>query len=182
MSSEFGTDHGLIHEAVVTGRKVGAGKDFWAILAHSEELFAKVVAFVADAMRVVFNLVAKIDRDMAGWTCTKSVEAKEGEFEPFLVEFLQSGEGCISGEEMLKRAKEQVILTELRHAEAMLREQDKIPVDYRKHYLVFPEVWQSLGGDRYVFCLCWGGLCWCLFYCWVGGDFDSSFRLVGSRK
>ena len=33
---DFGKDHGLIHEAVVTGRKVGAGQDFWAKLAHDE--------------------------------------------------------------------------------------------------------------------------------------------------
>ena len=43
----FGKDNGLIHEAVVTGRKVGAGQNFWAKLAHDEELFEKVVAFVA---------------------------------------------------------------------------------------------------------------------------------------
>lgn len=45
-TSEFGRDHGLIHEAVVMGRKVGAGREFWKALAHSEELFAKTVAFV----------------------------------------------------------------------------------------------------------------------------------------
>jgi hypothetical protein len=43
---EFGKDHGLIHEAVVTGRKVGAGEDFWGKLAHDEELFRRAVAFV----------------------------------------------------------------------------------------------------------------------------------------
>lgn len=44
---EFGKDHGLVHEAVVTGRKVGAGAAFWAKLAHDEALFGKVVEFVA---------------------------------------------------------------------------------------------------------------------------------------
>jgi hypothetical protein len=43
---DFGKDHGLIHEAVVTGRKVGAGQDFWAKLAHDEGLFRNVVALV----------------------------------------------------------------------------------------------------------------------------------------
>lgn len=43
---EFGKDHGLIHEALVTGRKVGAGKEFWKKLAHDQELFSKTVAFV----------------------------------------------------------------------------------------------------------------------------------------
>jgi len=43
---EFGKDHSLIHEAVITGRKVGAGKDFWSALAHQQALFAEVVDLV----------------------------------------------------------------------------------------------------------------------------------------
>ncbi len=46
-AAEFGKDHGLIHEMIVTGRKVGAGTAFYSALAHSEELFARTVAFVA---------------------------------------------------------------------------------------------------------------------------------------
>ena len=38
-AGEFGKDHGLIHEAVVTGRKVGAGREFWGRLAESENYF-----------------------------------------------------------------------------------------------------------------------------------------------
>jgi len=41
---EFGRDHSLIHEAVITGRKVEAGPGFWAGLAHDEEFFREVVA------------------------------------------------------------------------------------------------------------------------------------------
>lgn len=43
---DFGKDYGLIHEAIVTGRKVGAGREFWTRLAHDEPLFDKVVSFV----------------------------------------------------------------------------------------------------------------------------------------
>ncbi len=43
---EFGSDHGLIHEAVVTGRKVGAGEDFWKALGDDEALFRRVVRLV----------------------------------------------------------------------------------------------------------------------------------------
>lgn len=46
-AADFGRDQGLIHEAVVMGRKVGAGKDFWKTLAHDEALFAKTVAYIA---------------------------------------------------------------------------------------------------------------------------------------
>lgn len=41
---EFGKDHGLIHEAVVTGRRVGAGARFWGRLAHDAGFFGQVVA------------------------------------------------------------------------------------------------------------------------------------------
>src|SRR3989344_310817 len=44
--TEFGRDHGLVHEAVITGRKVGAGQEFWSRLAHDEELFRKAVELV----------------------------------------------------------------------------------------------------------------------------------------
>ena len=44
---DFGKDYGLIHEAIVTGRKVGAGREFWTRLAHDETLFDKVVGYVA---------------------------------------------------------------------------------------------------------------------------------------
>lgn len=43
---DFGKDLGVVHEAVVTGRKVGAGRDFWSALAHQENLFTEVVNLV----------------------------------------------------------------------------------------------------------------------------------------
>ncbi len=44
--TEFGKDHSLIHEALVTGRKVGAGREFWSKLAHDEQLFREAVTLV----------------------------------------------------------------------------------------------------------------------------------------
>lgn len=43
---EFGADHGLIHEAVITGRKVGAGEEFWKALAHDQEAFRRALKAV----------------------------------------------------------------------------------------------------------------------------------------
>ena len=46
MSDEkFGTDLGLVQQAVVMGRRVGADHTFWSCLAHNDTLFAKVVKF-----------------------------------------------------------------------------------------------------------------------------------------
>lgn len=43
---EFGSDHGLIHQAVITGRRAGADEDFWKALADDEALFRRVVRVV----------------------------------------------------------------------------------------------------------------------------------------
>ncbi len=52
----FGSDNGLIHEAVVTGRGLGAGTRFWTALAHDKTLFIHALDVVerkqADAMRI----------------------------------------------------------------------------------------------------------------------------------
>lgn len=42
----FGRDHGLIQEVIVTGRKVGADRQFWSRLAHDEQVFREVVRHV----------------------------------------------------------------------------------------------------------------------------------------
>ncbi|MDA2936538.1 hypothetical protein MYX06_04950 [Patescibacteria group bacterium AH-259-L05] len=44
--SVFGREVGLMSELIVTGRKVGAGRGFYAALAHNVELFKQVVDLV----------------------------------------------------------------------------------------------------------------------------------------
>jgi len=44
--NQFGRDHGLIHEVIITGRKLGAGKEFWSDLAHDPHLFKQVKMLV----------------------------------------------------------------------------------------------------------------------------------------
>ena len=170
---------GQAHETELTLEKAGATTEFWTRLARNLELAKATVTFV---MGMIFQLVAKIDRDMTGWTCLKPLEAEEGEFEPTLHEFLREGENSINGEEMVNRAKEQAVLTGLRHAEAMLRNQERIPVEWRKYYLVFPEVWQGPLGDRNAWYLYWLGGHWYLDFYWLEYDFNSYSRLVASRK
>lgn len=119
------------------------------------------------------------ETELTGWECVEPVEVEEGEFEPFLQDFLREGERRIGGEEMIKRAENK---TGLRHAEAMLRNQEKIPVEWRKYYLVFPEVWQNSRGYRYAWFLCWLGERWYLYSYWLDYDFGSDYRLVASRK
>lgn len=132
-----------------------------------------------------FQLISTFDRDMRkeGWKPEKDIEDKEGDFTPELVDIFKEGERSISGEELMKRAKEQGVCYGHRHTEAMLRKQQVIPKEWRKNYLVFPgTVWVGSGGGRGVPCLLWVGGRWCLHFSWLEHDFIRSARLVRSRK
>lgn len=53
MSQEdFGKDMGLVHQAVLTGRRVGAGRTFWTCLAHNDDLFKKIVKVAEQELAV----------------------------------------------------------------------------------------------------------------------------------
>lgn len=62
VSSEFGKDFGVIHEAVITGRKVGADRKFWSILAHNEEKFRRVVELIN--ARSTFEITVDYSRSL----------------------------------------------------------------------------------------------------------------------
>jgi hypothetical protein len=177
---------GQAHETALTLEKAGATHVFWVSIAQNLELAKLVVAFVAEVLRVGFNLASDVERDMIGWTCLEQVKAEPCEFEPELQEFLQKGEDYVDGEEMVRRAKEQGVLSGLRHAEAMLRNQERIPVEWRKFVLVFPEVWQSPNDYRGVWILCWIEGRWRLGRRWLDRRFFSfsllPFRLVRPRS
>ena len=57
-ASEFGRDHGLIHEAVVTSRKAGWSADEWAKLAHSEETMRSIRGVLHKDSRIVINTMS----------------------------------------------------------------------------------------------------------------------------
>lgn len=61
---EFGKDLGLMHEVVVTGRKAGATSDFWACLAHDEQMFSRVVELVQ-------GVGAKVEEDFFSFQTTE---------------------------------------------------------------------------------------------------------------
>ena len=188
--SRFGEDEGLVHEALVTSREVcgDSVQDFWATLAHRKDVFQKVFALVLSLIKVVFQLRPTFDRDMLkeGWKeLEKDSPTQEGEFIPELEEIVTSkDEGRdISGEEFERRIKGRGDLVGQRQLEAMLREQERIPVEWRKFSLTASEtVWVSPDGDRDVACLDWDGRQWVLNFLCLGGDFDSNYRLVRLSK
>lgn len=114
-TSEFGKDHGLIHEAVVTGRKVGAGAIFWSRLAHDKKLFRRVVKEVVQMMVVAtrpfdpvkfigekWSIIAK-ECDERSAALTEADFSGGVAFETCLKE--KEGETFITGEEKLIRLK-----------------------------------------------------------------------------
>lgn len=181
--SEFYQDGGLVHEAIITGRiRVGseAVRSVFKALAHTKGFWAKVRKLLTP----IFRLVPGFDKDMRKekWELLGDPPATEGEFSVELIEFLKDGESYVSGDEMVRRTKSDDNAGQ-RHAEAMLRDQDKIPQEFRKYVLVFPEtLWRGPSGRRRVAYLRWDGSGWCLRFGWLEGGFGQSDRVVRLGK
>lgn len=127
----------------------------------------------------------RFDKRQDGWTLLehaprKLVSASDLE----LVPFLRDGESAIRGYDLIGRARYELDANYGQEdAEFLLDHQDKIPVQFRKYYLVFTGlVWRVSGRRRYVPCLDWGGGRWFLHFRWLDRDFDSDGRLVRPRK
>lgn len=126
--------------------------------------------------------VFRSDKRKDGWQLLENREI-EGEPPVYPDTLLREGEESINGEEMLSRAKDLGDCAGQLHAERMLDQQELIPEEWQKYYLVFPAtVWVSPDGDRCVPCLDRGGG-WHLRFHWLGRDFWlASVRLVRLRK
>ena len=61
-ASDFAKDMGLVHEAVVTGRSIGFGREEWAKLAHDKDKFLEVLMLVRGEATLDFNPIIPIDR------------------------------------------------------------------------------------------------------------------------
>lgn len=141
----------------------------------------------ADCESISINVSSSIpfDRDMQqeGWKLKNDREIRDGEFILELLDFFQKKESHVSGNELVKRAKEKDALFGQRHAEALLRNKDKIPEKWRKYVLVFPgTVWRDSRGDLRVPCLRWHDRCWDLCFGWLAPGFYSHCRIVRSRN
>jgi len=121
----------------------------------------------------------RYDKTKDGWVLVEDV-LLTGEPTLSLSGFLEEGESSVLGEVMLERGKankagELGPLAGQHHAEALLDQQDQIPVEWRGYYLVCPgTVWRVSGGYRRVAYLYWYGRQWKLDFCWLGNDYWSA--------
>lgn len=149
------------------------------VLIGSPMMVQKFLLGLLALLKLVFTLAPTIERDMTGWKCLEPAPAEEGEFELVL---FPGGEIDLGGEEMIKCGKEKGVNAGIRHLEAILRDQDKIPVEMRKLVLVSTEVWLDPGGVRGVWCLYWRSGRWVLNYSGLDRIFGVYCRLIGSRN
>lgn len=125
------------------------------------------------------DLTSVFSRDMTteGWKLVEDVEKLQiGEL--LKLEFasiLKQGENSISGNEMMRRAKELGCNLGQLDAEYLLAHPGRIPVRPEGVYwILFPgTVWRSRGGDLNVPCLHWAGVRWRLSFTWLGRGWSS---------
>ena len=99
------------------------------------------------------------------------------------IPFLKNGDSSIGGEEMVRRAIELDANYGQEDAEWLLENQDKIPAELRKFYLVFSAtIWRDANGRRFVPYLVWYGARWFLYFHWLDDVFGSNHRLVRPRR
>lgn len=183
---EFGKDLGIVHEAVITGRKVGAGKDFWKVLAHDKERFREVVEFVA--ARPTFNVVMDYSRSLkemvkAGnydWVnddiTKKHFPVKGKGKQEATVTLFHFNRAVKSDEVIAEMDKQDFQPTKIEHLLAL---GEKCP-DLQKEFpiVALGSVWQNPNGNRNVPYLDWDSVERKLNLNWLENDWNAEYRFV----
>lgn len=102
---------------------------------------------------------------------------KEGEFTLEVVRFVNDDEYFILGTEMLKRIRGHKCLGQ-RQAEAMLRNQERIPEEWQDYWLVFPASQQRESGVVEVPFIKWTFDRWLLYQRGLPDGFGQNCRVV----
>ena len=98
-----------------------------------------------------------------------------------LVPFLKEGESWVSGDTMVERANKLDANLNGFECDFFLKNEDKIPSEYReKFYLIFT-TYREASGVRSVACLGWSGGRWYLRWGWLASRWFEDGRLVRRR-
>ena len=123
----------------------------------------------------------KRDMRKEGWTLLENIPRRISSIID-AIPFLKN-ESTVNGDVMAMRAVELDANYGQEDAEWLLDNQDKIPAELRKFYLVFPATnWRGLDGYRSMPYLHWYDGRWFLDFSWLGRDFSSGDRLVRPRR
>jgi hypothetical protein len=183
-ASNFGKDFGVVHEAVITGRKVGADEKFWAKLAHNEDLFSRFVKVAEGyAEENIKPIKYIIDCDVPpfipdGWGVEKHEKGGEFEWNPEKVKFYiskkQQNRGCIEGNKLRKELENKSTLN-ANVLDWLLKHTDLIPENWKK---------DKNGNTRYIFF--WGtiyrrpdGYLFVRHLYWYDGQWNWSYNWLG---
>lgn len=118
----------------------------------------------------------KNDKTEMGWKLLENVEINVTEPIKY-IGCLRKNESIISGQEIIRRAKQVGNAAGQYHAESLLERQDDIPINMRKYYLLFTgTIWQTEPGYvviPYLNCLVDR---WFLMFTGLGPDFNKRSR------
>ncbi|MEK7767713.1 MAG: hypothetical protein AAB368_15905 [bacterium] len=186
-ASEFGKDLGVVHEAVVTGRKAGWGREEWAKLAHDEVLMRSLLLVINGNGEATNEMITHvIDCSVqpmipTGWQINPKDQIAS-RFQGELVWSLekirlhldpaQEGDGVLKGNALKKKLKGQPVLP-ANVLDWLLQHPAFIPSDWRGKAIFFwGTVYRGSGGDLCVRCLCWGDRSWDWSGHWLSFDWD----------
>lgn len=122
------------------------------------------------------------DKRKNKWILVSDGKSVKDRFNAELVEFLEEKKS-IDGYAMLSRATEIGDCLDQHHAEAILRNSEMIPEDWRRYILVFPgTVWCDHNGYHLVSYLSWNTFGWYLNFYWLDLNFNRIHRFVRLGK
>ena len=155
----FGKDLGLIHELVITGRKIGVDRAFYASLAHDQNLFVKVAQLTKDYLTI--DCDAKPFPQYKFLTIEKHIGYGKLIWDASKIKLyiLRShSEGNNLDLAVEKEIEEKPIL----NATVMcwlLQHPDLIPAEWKGKSVVFwGTIFLEEDGRRYVMCLYWNNI------------------------
>lgn len=192
-ASDFGKDLGLVHEAVVTGRKAGWGQKEWAQLAHDEEMMRRILSVLRGqaeitAIKYVVDCSA-LPPPIDGLTplpADEQIASRfQGQFEltpEALALHLDPGQqdGKVMTGNALRTSLSGVRVLTADVLDAYLAHPELIPESLKKdadgntiYTFFWGTIYRDSHGNLYVRCLCWYGDRWYWSYCWLEADWRS---------
>ena len=187
---EFGKDLGVVHEAIITGRKVGANRNFWLALAHDEEKFREVVKFVN--VRLTFDITVDYNRSLVEMVKTGRYDwvnhnitaehfpVKDEGNQELTITLFHFNRSIASGEVFSEMEKQDFRPAKI---EELLALGEKYPELQKKfHIVALGSVWRNPNGYRRVPVLSWDGVKRSLGLSWLGRDWSASWRFAALRK